>query len=136
MRCPLRVRGSATAAALLAAAIAAAGCSSGDPAEAGAVGTSGTPLTVTLSQTYLSVENRTGVPIVEGEIQIVPRGVMPPFRTRLSRIEGSGRQDLMFNTFYSKDGTPFRRGVTRARSVRITAIDVTGRKIDQEVPFD
>jgi hypothetical protein len=136
MRCPLRFRGFVVASLLLAAPFGVAACSSGDPAEAGAVGTTGTPLGVTMSQTYLSVENRSGVPILEGEIQIVPRGVMPPFRTRLPRIEGSQKVDLMFNTFYSKDGTPFRRGVTRARAVRIVATDITGKKIEQDVPFE
>lgn len=138
MRCPLRFRGFVVVGSVLLAASSVAGCSSGDRAEAGAVGTTSgnEPLAVTFSQTYISIENRTGVPLVEGEIQIVPRGVMAPFRTRLPRIETSQKRDLMFNTFHSKDGTPFRRGVARVREVRITATDVAGKKIEQQVPFD
>jgi hypothetical protein len=114
-----------------------AACSSGDSAEAGAVGTSASdPLGVTFSQMYLTIENRTGVPIVEGELQIVPRGVMAPFRTRLPRIEGSQKRELPYSQFLSRDGTPFRRGLTRTRNVRIIATDVTGKKYEQEVPFD
>jgi hypothetical protein len=140
MRCPLRFRGFVPAALFLTlAALPLAACSSsGDSAEAGAVGTSNAndPLVVTFSQTFLTIENRSGVPIVDGELQIVPRGVMPPFRNRLPRIEGSQKRELPFNQFYSRDGTPFRRGVTRTRSVRITATDITGKKIEQEVEFD
>jgi hypothetical protein len=138
MRWPLRFRGFVPIVLSLSiAAATGAACSSGENAEAGAVGTTATGgLAVTFSQTYLTVENRTGVPIVEGELQIMPRGVMPPFRASLPRIEGSGRRDLSYNQFRSKDGTPFRRGATRARTVRIIATDLAGKKLEQEVPFD
>jgi hypothetical protein len=138
MRCPLRFRGFVRIALFLSlAALPLAGCSSGDTAEAGAVGTSASdPLVVTFSQMYMTIENRSGVPIVDGELQIVPRGVTPPFRTRLPRIESGQKRELLFNQFYSRDGTPFRRGGTRTRNLRITATDVSGKKFEQEVPFD
>ena len=137
MRCPLRFRGFVHVVLCLAMAVATAACSSGENAEAGAVGTtSPSGLVVTFSQTYLTVENRTGVPLVEGALEIVPRGIMPPFRTTLPRVEGSGRLDLPYNLFRSRDGTPFRRGVTRTQSVRITATDVSGKKLEEEIPFD
>jgi hypothetical protein len=138
MRCPSRFRGFLPFAVVLSVAtLSASACTSGESAEAGAVGTTASdPLVVTFSQTFLTVENRSGVPIVEGEMQIVPRGVMPPFRTRLSRIEGTGRVELPYSQFYSRDGTPFRRGITRTRNVRLTATDVAGKKFDMEVPFD
>ena len=69
-------------------------------------------------------------------MQIVPRGVMAPFRGRLPRIETSQRRDLPYSQFYSRDGTPFRRGITRTRQVRITVTDVVGKKFEQQVPFD
>ena len=138
MRCPLRFGGSLALALVVSlAALVTAACTSGETAEAGAVGTTaGEPLVVTFSQTYLTLENRSGVPIVDGEIQIVPRGVMPPFRTRLARLEGSQRVELPYSQFYSRDGTPFRRGITRTRTVRVTATDVAGKKLEMAVPFD
>jgi hypothetical protein len=126
-----------SAAALLTACVL-AGCSSGPKAEAGAVGTAGSHPTIGLSfsQTYLTIENRTGVPIVDTQIEIVPGGLMPPFRTTLSRIEADGKQDVPFNRFRGNDGTQFRRGVGRARRVRITATDINGRQYRQELPFN
>lgn len=132
MRCPLRFRGFLVVASLFLAVASVTACGSGKPAEAGSANT---PLAVTFSQTYLTVENRTGVPLVDGEVLIVPRGVMPPFRTSLPRIEGSGKRDMLFSQFYSRDGTPFRRGMVRTRTLRITATDVAGKKIEQEVEF-
>jgi hypothetical protein len=138
MRCLVRFRGFVPIALCLSLAAASlAACSSSPPAEAGGVATTGTaPLAITFSQTYLTVENRTGVPIAEGAVEIVPRGVMPPFRTTLPRLEGSQKRDLVFNTFRSRDGTTFRRGVTKTRTVRVTATDITGKKLEHEVPFD
>ena len=138
MRWPLRFRGFVPVAVSLSiAAASVAACSSSENAEAGAVGTTSTGgLAVTFSNTYLTIENRSGVPIVEGEMQIVPRGVMPPFRTTLPRIENSAIRELPYSQFRSRDGTPFRRGATRARTVRITATDLTGKKLEHEVPFE
>lgn len=138
MRCPLRFRGFLPVAVFLSLAVfPLAACSSGESAESGAVGTSANdPIAITFSQTYMSIENRTGVPITEGRVEIVPRGIMPPFRTRLPRIENGQRRDVMFSQFISRDGTPFRRGVVRTERVRLSVTDVTGKTIEHDVPFD
>ena len=139
MRCPLVSRGLAlSAATALLTACVLTGCSSGPRAEAGAVGTAGNrpAIGLSFSQTYLTIENHTGVPLVEGQIEIVPVGLMPPFRTTLTRIEADGKQDLPFNRFRGSDGSEFRRGIARARRVRISATDLTGRHYQQELPFN
>jgi hypothetical protein len=114
------------------------GCSSGPKAEAEAVGTAGDrpAIGLSFSHAYLTIENHTGVPLVGGQIEVVPGGLMPPFRTTLSRIEADGKEDLPFNRFRGNDGTQFRRGVGRARRVRITATDINGRQYRQELPFN
>ena len=114
-----------------------AGCSSGENAEAGAVGTSAAgPFGISVSSTYLTIENRAGVPIVDARIEITPRGVRPPFSTTVARIEGSAKHDVPFNQFRSKDGTPFQRGTVRARTLKITATDISGNVVTHEMPFD
>jgi len=114
-----------------------AACSSGPQAEAGSVATGGAePLGISLSSTHLTVENRSGVPLLEGEILIVPRGVAPPFSVPLPRIEASQKRDIVLSDFRSRDGTPFRRGINRSRAVRVIATDVSGRKYEQEIPFE
>lgn len=137
MRCPSRLRGSLVVASLLLVAPLVAGCSSGENAEAGAVGTSAAgPFGITASSTYLTIENRAGVPIIDTRIEIIPRGVRPPFSTTVARIEGSAKRDVPFNQFRSKDGTPFQRGVLRTRTLKITATDIRGNALTQEMPFD
>lgn len=138
MRCLLRFRGFVpTVLSLSLAASALAACSPGPQAEAGSVATSGSePLGISVSSTHLTVENRAGVPLLEGQILIVPRGVAPPFTVPLPRIEGNQKRDIVLSDFRSRDGTPFRRGITRTRAVRIVATDITGKKYEQEVPFE
>ena len=139
MRCPLASRGLVPLAATsLLTACVLTGCSSGPKAEAGAVATAGDrpAIGLSFSQTYLTIENHTGVPLTGGQIEIVPVGLLPPFHTTLTRIEAGGKQDLPFNRFRGNDGTEFRRGLTKARRVRITATDITGRQYRQELPFN
>lgn len=105
---------------------------------AGAVGTSGTPtpFTIEVSQTYLTIENRTGVPLAAGEIEIIPGGFLKPFKTSLSRLDSGERRPVMLNAFIGNDGMAFRRGLVRGRRVRVTATDVNGKTYEQEVPFE
>ena len=137
MRCLPAHRGLVIPAMLILAACFLPGCSS-TKAESGTVGTTGqsAPMAITLSQTYLTVTNHAGVPFVEGEVQIIPGGVMQPFRIPLQRVENGSSRDLMFRDFRSVDGTGFRRGTSRARRVRVTAVDIMGKKYQQEVPFE
>ena len=138
MRCPLRFGGSILTLSFVGlATLACAGCSSGDSAEAGAVGTTATgPLSITVSSTYLTLENRAGVPIVDARVEIIPRGVRPPFRANVSRVEASAKHNMTFSQFRSPDGTPFHRGVVRARTLKVTAKDITGKTIAQEIAFE
>ena len=132
MRCPPRVRVSILRALFpLLALCTAAACSGGGPEGAGATGTGGegvaAPVAITVSQTYITVENRTGAPLV---------GAFPPFRTSLPFLEIGSRRDFTFNTFRSNDGTPFSRTITRARRVKVTAKDRAGKVYENEVPFN
>jgi len=139
MRCLLLFRGLALSAAFtLLAACSLTGCSSSTQAEAGAVGTVGgsSAIGVAFTPSYITIENHSGVPLVEGEVTIVPSGLMPPFHAPLPRVESNGKQDMLFSAFRGNDGTSFRRGVIRARRVRITATDFNGKKYQQEVPFN
>lgn len=133
MRRPPRVRVSTLRATLtLLAVCAAAACSGGDP---GAGGSVEAPFAIKISQTYITVENRTGAPLVGGQMEIIPRGVLPPFRATLPRLEAGGRSDIMLNTFRGS-GTPFSRAIARARSVKVTAKDQFGKVYEYEVPFE
>lgn len=138
MRCLVRFRGFVRIALSLSlAASAFAACSTGPQAEAGSVATSGAePLGISVSSTHLTIENRAGLPLLEGQILIVPRGVAPQFSVPLPRIEGNQKRDIVLSDFRSRDGTPFRRGITRARAVRVIATDISGKKYEHEVPFE
>ena len=106
--------------------------------EASGAGTAGAdaPIHLEVSQTFVTVENRTGAILVSGRLEIIQTGILPPFRSRLPRLESGETQNIMLNTFRDRDGTGFSRAVARARRLRLTATDINGREYAQEVPFN
>jgi len=93
------------------------------------------PLGVTISQTYLTIANRSGSAIANGQIELVPSGVLAPYRMQMPRIESGATRDVQLDQFSGAGGARFRRGVARMRVVRVTATDMTGKTYKQEVPF-
>ena len=94
------------------------------------------PVGITVSQTYLTIANRSGSAIADGQIELVPAGVLAPYRLPMPRIESGASRDVQLDQFSGANGARFRRGVARMRTVRITATDMTGKTYKQEVPFD
>jgi hypothetical protein len=95
-----------------------------------------TSLAVAIEQTYLTIGNKTGSALAEGEIELVPAGVLAPYRTTMPRIESGQERQVRFELFSGAGGQRFRRGVTRIRTVRVTATDIAGKKYQREVPFN
>jgi hypothetical protein len=133
MGCPLRVR----VPIFLILLVCAAGCG-GNPESAAAAGTAGSadaPIGITISNTYVTLENRTGAPLLDGEIVITQLGVRPPFRAAVPRLDNGTARDFTLSTFRAPDGTNFTRSLARPKSVRVTAKDASGKTFEQEIPF-
>ena len=94
------------------------------------------PVGFTTSQTYITIENRSGNALAEGLIELVPSGVLAPFRRELPRMESGAKRDVPYDLFSGAGGSRFRPGVTRIKSVRITAKDVSGKTYKVEAPFN
>ena len=101
----------------------------------GAVDDPNAPVGITVSQTYLTIANRSGSAFADGQIELVPSGVLAPYRTQMPRIESGANRDVQLDQFSGVGGARFRRGVTRIKLVRITATDMAGKTYKQEVPF-
>jgi len=132
MSCPHPIRGRALKGCALAAlAVLACSCSTvtGDD-EATA------PFGVTVAPLYMTIENRTGTALIDGRIEIIPAGRAVLFTAAWPRMEIGEKRDFMLNVFRGTDGTPFRRGVVRARRVRVTATDLAGKVYERIVPFE
>jgi hypothetical protein len=93
------------------------------------------PVLVTVSQTYLTIQNKAGSALVDGVVELVPSGVLAPYRTNLPRIEVGANRELLLDRFSGAGGARFLRGAARIRSVRLTATDLTGKTYKREVPF-
>ena len=88
-----------------------------------------------MTESVVTVENRTGTALVGGQVTIVAGGTRPPFFVVLPRIGNGERRNFPLDTFRTGDGTPFRRGMVRARAVRVTANDLVGKAHEYEIPF-
>ena len=93
------------------------------------------PVGVKVEQTYLTIENRSGSAFADGQIELVPSGVLAPYKMQMPRIESGANRDVQLDQFAGVGGARFRRGVTRIKLVRITATDMTGKTYKQEVAF-
>jgi hypothetical protein len=137
MCCPFVSRGLALLASLLLVALFTAGCS-GSKSEAGSSGTAGGatdgPFVIALEQTYMTIENKSGTPIVSGTVAIMTGSLRPPFTMALPRLENLDKRDFPLRNFRGNDGTEFSRRVAKAQRVRITAVDVSGKKYEMDVP--
>ena len=90
----------------------------------------------TTSPNYITIENRSGNALAEGLIELVPAGVLAPYRRELPRLESGAKRDVPYDLFSGAGGARFRPGVTRIKSVRITAKDVSGKTYKVEAPFN
>jgi hypothetical protein len=94
------------------------------------------PFTITYSETYLTIRNQLGAAITDGQIELVPAGVLAPFRTNLPRIEPGGTRDIRFNQFGGTGGARWARGgSTRIKFVRVSATDSVGTVHKREIAF-
>ena len=131
MRWPHRNQGLVLfASILLMAALAVTGCGGAVEDEANA------PFTISVEQTYLTIGNRSGSAFSGGLIELVPSGVLAPYKMQLPRIESGATRDVPFDRFSGVGGAQFRRGVTRIKAVRVTATDMSGTTHKREVPFN
>ena len=94
------------------------------------------PVGFTTSQTYITIENRSGNALSEGLIELVPSGVLAPYRRELPRLESGAKRDVPYDLFSGAGGSRFRPGVTRIKAVRFTAKDISGKTYKIEAPFN
>jgi len=124
-RCPL------LAMALVVTVLASASCSSsggsGD-AESALIGVQTSPL-------WITVENKAGMALTDLVIEIIPVGSQVAYTTRHWRLESGEKRDFAASTLRARDNTPFNIRVSRPKTVKVSAKDVTGKIVQVEVPW-
>jgi len=110
----------------------AGGCSEAGSADRAA----NSPLSVEVSQMFVTIRNTAGLPLTEVRITIVPFGRPTEFTKFYGRIENSEKRDISLGDFNSRDGTRLDLRVVRPKAIRIKAQDVNGKTYDVELPWD
>jgi hypothetical protein len=93
-------------------------------------------LVLSVAGSDVVLENQTGQSLVKGEIVIMPQGIGRPYIYNLPRMVTGQKQSFVLSRFRMNDGTPYRVGFTKAKSVKVTASDVMGKTYTREIPFE
>jgi hypothetical protein len=92
------------------------------------------PVLLEISQGAVTFQNKSGQPLTDVTLVIVPYGP-GEFTRLLSRVENTGRRQVPLTEFRGRDGTPFNSRVVRAKAVRVRAQDMSGKNYELEVPW-
>jgi len=113
----------------LAAALAAASCS-----ERGSAAQLNAPVTITTRQTVITIANQAGSPINDIKIAVVAYG-NTEFTKLLGRMDNAATREVALSELSSRDGTAFNARLSKPKLVRLSAIDLSGKPFDVEVPW-
>ena len=112
---------------LTAAAAAQAACAS----DREAVQAADAPIGIETSQMFVTVENRSGGPLLD--LSIMVQTPAAPYTYLISRLEAGQKRDVPVSSFLSRDGTGLNLRLIRPRSVRATAKDLTSKSYEAQV---
>lgn len=93
------------------------------------------PVLVEQHQTFITLQNRAGLPLVDVRLAVVPYS-RTEFSKILNRFESGERRDVMMSELSSRDGTTFSPRLVNPKSVKITAGDIVGKRYEVEVPWE
>jgi hypothetical protein len=105
--------------------------------ETGAVASSGTApaaVGIEMSPSYLTIENRAGLPLVDVTIAIKSMSGLS-FTKSIPRLETGAKRDLALSELRGNDGTTFSTQFQRPKQVLLKATDLVGKKYEIEVPW-
>lgn len=93
------------------------------------------PIGIQTGQMFVTVENKAGVPLTDLEVSIIAVSNQR-FIKRLERLEDGDKRDVSLSDFTGMDNTTtFNLRFNKPKSVKVTAVDMTNRKYDVEVPW-
>ena len=92
------------------------------------------PVLIDVSPTFVTIENRAGLPLVDISVAIVPYG-QQAFTKVLARIENQERRDVALREFVGLYGSSFSLQAVRPKAVRVRAKDIVGKSYEVERPW-
>ena len=93
------------------------------------------PVLIQLNSSFITVQNRAGLPLTEVKVAVVPYS-RTEFTKFVARLESGEKRDIMMGELSSRDGTVFSPRIVKAKSIRVTAVDVVGKQYEVEVPWN
>ena len=94
------------------------------------------PVTIEVSDLFLTVRNVIDQPLSDLTIGIKPAGVRPEYETRVDRLAAGQELDIPYAEFRGVDRDALVLRNINPRSVHITATDLNGGTHDVQLPWD
>ncbi len=105
-----------------------------EPTVPASIDTSSAAIAVATTPSYVTIENRAGLPLVDLNIAVRSTTGLS-FGISISRLESSEKRELGVGTLRSRDGTEFNPRFQRPVEVRVTATDLVGKKYEVSAPW-
>ena len=93
------------------------------------------PIRVEASQFSVTIENRSGLPLQEIDVAILPIGGGTPFTLFVGRMDDGEKRESAVDEFRDRDGMRLSLRMVRPKTVRVSAKDVNGKTYNVEVPW-
>jgi len=106
----------------------------GEPGAVGSSGAAPAAIGVSTSASFLTVENRAGLPLLDAVITLKSTNGLS-FSKPIGRLETSAKRDISLGELRAADGTTFSARFHTPREVVVTATDLVGKKYDVAVPW-
>lgn len=125
---------SALAVGILATACSSATSTQREPGAVGSSAASAAAIGVQTTPSFIAIENRAGLPLVDVEIALQSTTGLS-FSMSVPRFESGERREIALGNLRSRDGTSFSPVWQRPKAVVVTAKDVVGKKYDLTLPW-
>ena len=93
------------------------------------------PVTIEVSDLFLTVRNVAGLPLSDLTIGIKPTGVRPEYQMQVRRLATGQELDIPYAEFRGVDREPLMLQSINPRSVHIVATDQNGGQHDVQLPW-
>jgi hypothetical protein len=109
------------------------GCAAGESAPVAAAAAD-LPFEVQVTSMYVAVTNRSGRPLTNIRVTIIPAGLLR-FTSSYSRIESRGRRIFNISDFRARDSSPLSLRIVKPQSVLVELTDGGGKELQAQVPW-
>jgi hypothetical protein len=115
--------------------VVACGGTSGEPGAVGTTGDASSTINVRITGQFVAVENRSGSPLNDVQVTIIPTAGTVRYEAAIPRLEPGEARNVALDSFRGANGVTLNRMFVRPREVTVRATDQFGKALATSVPW-